>query len=79
MNKSTTIETWHTNPADIGPLYPYVGTEMLFCAICVIFFVGFIIWKFKTENQNYIRQSQALRKSTVNKIPSSIPEQTKRP
>lgn len=79
MNKSTTIETWHTNPADIGPLYPYVGTEMLFCALCAIFFVGFIIWKFKTENQIYNRQTQVLRKDTVDESSSSIPQQTKRP
>ena len=79
MNKSITIETWHTNPTDIGPLYPYVGTEMLLCALCAIFFIGFIVWKFKTENKTYNRQAQALRKYTIDEISSSIPQQTKKP
>ncbi len=79
MSNSTTIETWQTNPADIGPLYPYVGTELLLCALCAIFFVGFLIWKFKTENKIYNRQSEALRECSVDNFSPTIPGTTKRP
>jgi hypothetical protein len=52
---------------------------MLFCALCAVFFIGFIIWKFKTENQIYNRQTQALRKDTIDETPSSTAELTNRP
>ena len=30
------VETWMGNPLDIGPMYPFVGSEWLFLLISVI-------------------------------------------
>jgi len=37
----TGIETWNTNLLDIGPMYPFVGSEMLLTVIAVF---GWLIW-----------------------------------
>ena len=61
MNFTPTIETWSSNPADTGPLYPFVGTELILSVLCLIFFVLFMIWKFRSEQKTYDRQVPALR------------------
>ncbi len=53
---STGIETWNTNLLDIGILYPFPGTEMLWF---VIGFVSWIIWhviQFRAENAVYDKE-----------------------
>ena len=37
----TGIETWNTNLLDIGPMYPFVGSEMLLTVIAVS---SWLIW-----------------------------------
>jgi hypothetical protein len=34
----TGIETWNTNLLDIGPMYPFVGSEMLLTVM------GILVW-----------------------------------
>lgn len=48
----TGIESW-ANPADIGPIYPFVGTEV---ALSIIGFILWIAWHVVTareENQQW--------------------------
>ena len=61
MNYKPTIDTWTTNPADIGPLYPFVGSEFVLCLLCLAFFGLFMFWKFRSERQTYDRQVAAIR------------------
>ena len=48
-----TIENWTEQPAEIGPLYPFVGTELLMGVACALVCVGFLVWKFRTERTHY--------------------------
>ena len=57
-----TIESWQTNPFQVGPIYPLVGWEFSMFAACVVFCVAFMIWKFATENAKYAAKAERLRK-----------------
>lgn len=56
----STVTTWSTNPADVGPLYPFVGSEWLFLLICVIGWLVWHYWQIKSENTTYDEQSRQL-------------------
>ena len=56
----STVTTWSTNPADVGPLYPFVGSEWLFLLICVIGWLVWHYWQIKYENTTYDEQSRQL-------------------
>ena len=44
-----TITSWSGNIADIGPIYPMVGTEFMLVIIGVIFWLGFHIMQARIE------------------------------
>ena len=54
------VETWMGNPLDIGPMYPFVGSEWLFLLISVIGWLVWHIWQIKSENATYDEQSSQL-------------------
>jgi hypothetical protein len=47
------VGTWTGNVADIGPIYPMVGSEVILTIICIAFWIGWHIWQFRMENSNY--------------------------
>lgn len=63
MNSTGPIENWNVNPTEVGPLYPFVGSEMLMIVVCAAFFLAFMVWKFATENAKYAEQVRNLRAS----------------
>jgi len=57
---STGLETWNTNLLDIGPLYPFVGTEML---LTIIGIASWIIWhliQLRMESKIYAEEDALL-------------------
>ena len=38
---------------DIGPLYPFVGSEMVMCIIAVVFWLGWHISELRIEKREY--------------------------
>ena len=56
----STITTWSTNPADVGPMYPFVGTEWIFLVICVAGWLIWQVWQIKLENATYEEDSEKL-------------------
>ena len=56
----STITTWSTNPADVGPMYPFVGTEWIFLVICVAGWLIWQVWQIKSENATYEEDSKKL-------------------
>jgi hypothetical protein len=48
-----TIQTWTGNPLEIGPLYPFVGSEWLLFALCVGLWT---VWQVRSENAEYARK-----------------------
>ena len=55
------IESWSGNPQEVGPLYPFVGWEVLMYAVCVVLCIGFFVWKLVTETAGYEKRAAELR------------------
>ena len=50
------IENWTGSMLDIGPLYPFVGTEMLLWIVGMVLWIAWHFWQAKAENQEYEEQ-----------------------
>ena len=61
MHILTQVKSWTVNPLDLGPIYPFVGWEMLFYLVCVSLCIAFTIWKFVTENAHYAAKVEELK------------------
>ncbi len=48
---STGIETWTANLTEVGPLYPFAGTEMVLAFIGITVWVIWHIIQMKTEGR----------------------------
>jgi hypothetical protein len=55
------FENWHGNMLDIGPLYPFVGSEGVLVIIGLIFWVGWHVWQSRMETSNYNDDMETLR------------------
>lgn len=62
------IETWETNPVEVGPLYPGVGSELVLYVICVAAWISWTIWQMKLENRTYRDQSDSIRQQGLETI-----------
>ncbi len=47
------IQNWTGNITDIGPMYPFVGSEVFLVIIGVAFWIIWHIWQTKMENEAY--------------------------
>lgn len=45
------FENWAGTIADIGPIYPFVGTETILVIIGVVYWVVWHVWQLKDENK----------------------------
>ena len=54
------VTSWSGNPLEQGPLYPFVGSEMILVVICVALWVAFTLWQLKFETDSYGKEEQAL-------------------
>jgi hypothetical protein len=60
---------WDGNVLDLGPLYPFVGSEVLMVVVLVVLWVGWHIAQMVSENRNlenrvrHLRQSGELQKA----------------
>ncbi len=48
---STGVSTWNMNMLDIGPMYPFPGTEMLWAILGIATWVIWHIIQMKSENR----------------------------
>lgn len=55
---STGVESWNTNLLEIGPLYPFVGTEYLLAFIGIASWIVWHILQIKAENKLYAEDDQ---------------------
>ena len=58
---TTIVETWAVNMADLGPIYPFVGSEMILFIIGLVLWIGFHITQMKAENAHYEQECARLR------------------
>ena len=54
---------WDGDLLQIGPIYPFVGSEMLMVILAVVFWIGFHILQIRTENRNHDDSAAKLRQS----------------
>lgn len=47
------FESWTGNVLDIGPLYPFVGTEMVWFILCFGFWLVWHVLQWRMEDSNY--------------------------
>ena len=59
------FDNWDGNIADIGPIYPFVGSEVLKVILALVIWIVWHIIQIKSENKRYEEQSRALRQSGV--------------
>lgn len=50
---STGIETWNMNLLDIGPMYPFAGTEVFWALIGIATWIIWHILQIRSENRVY--------------------------
>ncbi len=43
------IENFTGNIAEIGPMYPFVGTEWLLALLCLVFWLAWQFWQMRLE------------------------------
>jgi hypothetical protein len=53
---------WDGNLLDIGPIYPFVGTEGVMVIIAVIFWIAWHILQIRAENRQLEEEAANLRK-----------------
>ncbi len=49
---STGIETWK-NLADIGPIYPFVGTEVILTVVGVVLWIAWHVLQISAEKEHH--------------------------
>ena len=47
------IENWSGNMIDIGPLYPFVGSEFLLWVIALVVWLAWHYWQSRIEKKEY--------------------------
>ena len=57
------FENWHGNMLDIGPLYPFVGSEGLLTIIGFAFWIVWMIWQWRMEASNFEDDMQTLKQN----------------
>lgn len=71
------IENWAGTITDIGPMYPFVGTEMLWFILGVVFWIWWHIVQTKRENKTYAEEvkrygdAESLRKIVDGETPEN--------
>ena len=54
------IDSWASNPSDVGPMYPFVGFEIPLLVICITLWIGYTVWQMKFEASTYSDECDVL-------------------
>lgn len=57
------VENWDGNLLDLGPIYPFVGSEGIMVIIAVIFWIGWHIMQIRMENRTHDETAAELRRA----------------
>lgn len=57
------VQSWGVDPTELGPLYPFVGSEVALVIICFVLWVAYTIWQMKFESARYAEEVQTLAES----------------
>jgi hypothetical protein len=59
-----TISTWSGTVTDIGPLYPFVGSEMLMVAIVAAAWIAWHVAQIRAESREFKEDEARLRQQS---------------
>ena len=54
------IENWLGNPLEIGPMYPFVGLEMVLFVVSFALAILYTIWQLRFEARTFEEEARAL-------------------
>lgn len=57
---TTEVTSWAVDLATVGPIYPFVGTEMLWFLLGLAFWIGWHVWQIRVENRTFEEDLQRL-------------------
>lgn len=58
-----TVESWGGTIADIGPLYPFVGSELFMVVAAAVLWLAWHLFQLKVEVDEYEEEAARLRGS----------------
>lgn len=59
---TTEITSWAVDLTNIGPIYPFVGSEMLWFILGLVFWIGFHVWQIGFEKRMYDEDTAHMRR-----------------
>ncbi|HZA67431.1 MAG TPA: hypothetical protein VE592_10805 [Geminicoccaceae bacterium] len=70
---TTMVDSWAVDLATIGPIYPWVGSEVILWVLGIAFWIGWHIWQGRFESRTYREDLQRL--NTSDKIERAMRDQ----
>lgn len=58
---TTQVTSWAVDLSTLGPIYPFVGSEVLLWISGLAFWIGFHIWQIRSENRTFEEDLSRLR------------------
>jgi hypothetical protein len=55
------ITDWNGNMTDIGPLYPFVGSEMVMVLLLIVFWIAWHVIQVRAETRQHEHEASLLR------------------
>ncbi len=56
---TTIVESWATDISQLGPIYPFVDSEVLLWILGLVFWLGFHILQMRQESTELARDAEA--------------------
>lgn len=70
---TTMVDSWAVDLTTIGPLYPWVGTEVGLWVIGMALWIGWHVWQLRFESRTY--QEELARLNAPEKLERAMREQ----
>lgn len=58
---TTEVTSWAVDLSTLGPIYPFVGSEMLWFLLGLAFWIGFHVWQMRAESRAFKEDMSKLR------------------
>lgn len=68
MSLIGTIDSWAGNPLEVGPMYPWVGSEVVLFLVGLALWVCWMVWQLRTEGDVYSHESERLKQRDVSEV-----------
>lgn len=67
---TTMVESWAVDLATIGPIYPWVGSEVVLWLLGMAFWIAWHVWQARFESRTYRADLERL--DTPDKLEAAI-------